>query len=70
MMPEPIHRRNSDGELAITNSNGMALVYRTPEESLIRARPWTLEINDRVHETHDSEEEAITAAHEILALKP
>lgn len=64
------HSRNADGELTIRNSNGTAKVFRTPREALVHARAITLEINDLVHETYDSEEEAIASAHEILALKP
>jgi hypothetical protein len=64
------HSRNTDGELTISNSNGTAKVFRTPGEALVHARPWTLEMNDHVHETYDSEEEAISSAPEILALNP
>ena len=64
------HSRNADGDLTITNPNGVAVVSRTPNVGVQKLRPWMLTINDDLHDTYDTEEEAISAAHEILALKP
>jgi len=64
------HSRNADGDLTIASPNGVAVVSRTPEVGGAEVRPWTLHINDEFQEYYDTEEEAISAAHEILALKP
>lgn len=64
------HRRNADGELTITSPNGVAIVSRTPDVGVAGVRPWSLHINGQFQDTFDSEEETISAAHEILARKP
>ena len=57
--------------LLISSPNGKAEVRRTPQNiNLPSARPWMLSMNGTLPETYDTEEEAIEAAREILALKP
>jgi hypothetical protein len=64
------HSRNADGELTISSPNGVAVVSRTLDVGVADVRPWTLHINGQFQDTFDSEDETISAAHEILALKP
>ena len=57
--------------LVIRSPNGTAEIRRTPRNiNLPSARPWMLSFNGILHETYDTEEKAIEAGREILALKP
>jgi hypothetical protein len=69
-MSDMKHSRNADGELTITSPNGVAVVSRTPEVGVPGVRPWTLHINGQFQDTFDSEDETISAAHEILDHEP
>jgi len=63
--------RHEDRSLALTSQNGSARISRTPPDAREPPlRSWTLGINGTVHDTYDTEEEAIAAAKEILAHKP
>ena len=61
-------RRNADG-LTIKSPNGVAVISRTPDVGVASARPFTLHINGTFQDTYATEEKAIFAANEILAVK-
>jgi len=63
-------RRNADGSLTITSPNGVATISPTPDAGVASARPFTLHINRTFQDTYDAEEDAISAAYEILSHKP
>jgi hypothetical protein len=63
------YKRYADESRTITSPNGTAVISRTPDANVEEARPWTLEINGTFQDTYDTEEEAISAAKEILAVK-
>lgn len=69
-MNDLTHSRYADGELTITSRNGIAVISRTPDAGVAEVRPWTLHINNQFQDTYDSEAEAISSAHEILAIEP
>lgn len=62
--------RHIDGSLTLTFPNGEARISKTPRDAKQSPlRDWTLEINGKVHDTYDTEEEAINAAREIADLE-